>query len=123
MLKRAAIAIFVGLLAYWLLSGDARRALDRQDLLTHSRQDCVYMVKNWMAGEYKTCSLNMEAGQLMCVPGELSGTAAGQEACRTFTVRYHGDVESSTLRVLTDWDCRLMNDSEHNYYLDCQHSK
>jgi hypothetical protein len=126
MIRKIGAVIGVALVVYWVASGDARRALDRENLLTHHRNDCVYADTDWMLGEHKTCSLVLTTGNLLCVNKAMymrSGPTDFQPEgdCRKLDVAYHGNMETSVPSLPMNWDCQLKNDASNGTnYLECR---
>lgn len=126
MIRKIGLIVVVGILVYWVASGNARRALDRANVLTHHRQDCVFAEKDWMLGEYRKCGLVLTTGHLLCTHKPMyertSPTDFEPEGdCRTLDVAYHGNLETSVPNLPMDWDCQLKVDSDRgSNYLDCR---
>jgi hypothetical protein len=125
MIRKLAVTILVGTLVYWVASGDAWRALDRQNLVTHHRRDCVYAEEGWMLGEYRKCGLVLRTEHLLCTYKPMyqrnSPTDLEPEgSCRTLDVRYHGNLETTVPSLPMSWNCKLKTGSGVNNYIDCE---
>jgi len=121
-----AVVILGCAVAGWVASGDARRALDRANLLTHHRHDCVFAEEDWMLGEYRTCGLVLTTGHLLCKrkpewERKFPNDFEPKGDCRTLDVAYHGNLETALPSLPMDWDCQLKAGSGGSTsYLDCR---
>jgi len=126
MIRKVALVLLLVVLVYWLASGNARRAADRANLLTHYRRDCVFAEKDWMLGEYKRCGLVLTTGHLLCTHKPMwerkSPTDFEPDGdCRTLDVAYHGNLETAVPALPMDWDCQLRAEaSSGTNALDCR---
>ena len=119
MTRKIGVTIALAILLYWVVSGDARRALERAHVIPLHQTSCVYAREGWSLGEHKKCQRLNDS--LVCSDYESNGH------CHTLDIAYDGDMEAyleNNPNASPDWDCQLKNDTSNGINsLECRISK